>query len=101
MEAVKKLPPAKRFQKPAKSPKTPTKKIEKLVNKKSETKSTMKSSTKSPAVKSQESSIKKKPSRKLDHETTFPEHSPLVAPRQSPSYKSSESDLLNIGALRL
>ena len=76
MDAVKKLPPSRRFLK-HNLPKSPAKKDVKSASTKPGTKST----TKSQAKKSQKSQIKK-PCRKLNHETTCPEENPLVAPRQ-------------------
>ena len=83
MDAVKKLPPSRRFLK-HNLPKSPAKKDVKSASTKPGTKST----TKSPAKKSQKSQIKK-PCRKLNHETTCPEENPLVAPRQGPPYRRS------------
>ena len=81
MDAVKKLPPSRRFLK-HNLPKSPAKRDVKSTSTKPGTKST----TKSPAKKSQKSKVENKPSRKLTHETTCPEENPLVAPRQGSPY---------------
>lgn len=81
MDAVKKLPPSRRFLK-HNLPKSPAK----MDVKSASTKAGIKSTPKSPAKKFQKSQVKEKPSRKLNHETTSPEENPLVAPRQGPPY---------------
>ena len=84
MDAVKKLPPSRRFLK-HNWPKSPVKKDVKSSSMKPVTKST----TKSPAKKSQKFQVKKKSSRKVNHQTTCPEENPLVAPRQGPPHRCS------------
>lgn len=73
MDAVKKLPPSRRFLK-HNLPKSTTRKVDKSTSTKSGTKSSSKKFQKSPT--------KKQPVRALNHETTCPEENPLIAPRK-------------------
>ena len=73
MDAVKKLPPSRRFLK-HNLPKSTTRKVDKSKS--------AKPGTKSPSKKFQKSPTKKQPVRALNLETTCPEESPLIAPRK-------------------
>ena len=73
MDAVKKLPPSRRFLE-HNLPKSTTRKVDK-------SKST-KPGTQSPSKKFQKSPTKKQPVRALNLKTTCPEKSPLIAPRK-------------------
>ena len=73
MDAVKKLPPSRRFLN-HNLPKSTTRKVDKS--------SSTKPGTKSPCKKFQKSATKKQPVRALNHETTCPEENPLIAPRK-------------------
>ena len=75
MDAVKKLPPSRRFLN-HNLPKSTTRKIDKS------TKPGTKPGTKSSCKKFQRSPTKKIPARALNHETTCPEENPLIAPRK-------------------
>ena len=75
MDAVKKLPPSRRFLN-HNLPKSTTRKIDKS------TKPGTKPGTKSSCKKFQKSPTKKIPVRALNHETTCPEENPLIAPRK-------------------
>ena len=73
MDAVKKLPPSKRFLK-HNLPKPTARKVDES--------SRTKPGPKTPSKKFQKSPTKKKPVRALNNETTCPEENPLIAPRK-------------------